>query len=291
MRKESDEVKDMTRQSRRQRRQYRNYAVGITGLLFAASIMLGGLAWKKLGDNENLPQTASVQSKTVGEDAAIAEGNNTEPVSAEPVGAETVSAEPISTDAEHTEGELQQADTPWYLEVVNKWNPITEDYNRKNLVEAADGVEVDERIYEPLMAMLEDAKQANDGQLPILASGYRTQERQQELYDEKIAEYRDQGYTEQEAVEEAQQWVAVPGTSEHQIGLAVDINGAIWDIYPWLQENSYKYGFIFRYPSSKTELTGVSEEVWHYRYVGEEAAAAIFEQGICLEEYIKQQEG
>ena len=85
----------------------------------------------------------------------------------------------------------------------------------------------------------------------------------------------------------ARQWVAEPGTSEHQLGLAVDINGATYDIYFWLQENSYKYGFIFRYPGNKTDLTGVAEEVWHYRYVGKEAAKIIYENGICLEEYME----
>ena len=75
-------------------------------------------------------------------------------------------------------------------------------------------------------------------------------------------------------------------TSEHQLGLAVDINGAVYDIYLWLEENSWKYGFIFRYPAYKTDLTGVAGEVWHYRYVGREAAREIMEQGICLEEYL-----
>ena len=76
-------------------------------------------------------------------------------------------------------------------------------------------------------------------------------------------------------------------TSEHQLGLAVDINGAVYDIYLWLEENSWKYGFIFRYPAYKTDLTGVAGEVWHYRYVGKEAAQEIYEQGVCLEEYLE----
>ena len=85
--------------------------------------------------------------------------------------------------------------------------------------------------------------------------------------------------------------MAVPGYSEHQAGLAVDINGATYDLYFWLQENSYKYGFIFRYPGSKTEITGVAEEVWHYRYVGVEAATEMYEKGLCLEEYLAERQG
>lgn len=82
----------------------------------------------------------------------------------------------------------------------------------------------------------------------------------------------------------------MPGHSEHQLGLAVDMNGAVYDLYLRLQENSYRYGFIFRYPGEKTEITGTAEEVWHYRYVGEEAARRMYEQGICLEEYMEQKE-
>lgn len=90
--------------------------------------------------------------------------------------------------------------------------------------------------------------------------------------------------------EQAKQWVAVPGYSEHQLGLAVDINAATYDVYFWLQENSYKYGFIFRYPAGKTDITGTAEEVWHYRYVGVEAATEIYERGICLEEYLEEKQ-
>ena len=90
----------------------------------------------------------------------------------------------------------------------------------------------------------------------------------------------------------AEQWVAIPGTSEHQLGIAVDINADTTkssrdDVYNWLEENAHTYGFIKRYPSNKTDITGVINEPWHYRYVGKEAASAIYSQGICLEEYIE----
>ncbi|MCB6367700.1 M15 family metallopeptidase, partial [Intestinibacillus massiliensis] len=92
-------------------------------------------------------------------------------------------------------------------------------------------------------------------------------------------------------------WVAVPGTSEHQLGLAVDLvslsnqnlnhsqeNTAL---QKWLMKNSWKYGFILRYPSDKSSITGIGYEPWHYRYVGKKAAKAIYEQGVCLEEYLQ----
>lgn len=181
----------------------------------------------------------------------------------------------------------EETDKPWNLIIVNNKNPIPENYT-VNLVELEGGEYVDERIYEPLIKMLEDAKEGNLGKLPMVVSGYRTQEKQQSLYDDKIAKFKKQGYSDSEAVKQAKQWVAVPGYSEHQLGFAVDINGATYDVYLWLQENSYKYGFIFRYPGDKTDITGVAEEVWHYRYVGIEAAKEIYEKGICLEEYLNE---
>lgn len=177
-------------------------------------------------------------------------------------------------------------DKPWNLMLVNKENSIPDNYN-VNIVEVEGGEYVDERIYEPLMEMLNAAREGNRGELPIVVSGYRTQEKQQRLYDEKIEKFKKEGYSAKEAVKQAEQWVAVPGYSEHQLGFAVDINGATYDVYFWLQENSYKYGFIFRYPGSKTDITGTAEEVWHYRYVRKKAAKEIFERGICLEEYLK----
>ena len=135
--------------------------------------------------------------------------------------------------------------------------------------------------------MLNDAE--DEGLEPIVVSGYRDEKEQARLYDEKVNEYRIQGYSKEDSAQLAQQWVNRPGYSEHQLGIAVDINGATYDIYLWLQENSYKYGFIFRYPGNKTEITGGAEEVWHYRYVGVEAATQIWEQGICLEEYLENQ--
>lgn len=182
--------------------------------------------------------------------------------------------------------DLASEDADWNLTLVNRWNPLPENYDI-DLVEVPGGEKVDKRIYEPLMEMLEAAKEGNWNQLPVVVSGYRTQEKQQELYDEKIAEYRKQGYSKDEAVKQAEQWVAVPGCSEHQLGIAVDINGSTYDLYFWLKENSYKYGFIFRYPGGKTNITGTAEEVWHYWYVGVEAATEIYKQGLCLEEYLE----
>lgn len=130
-------------------------------------------------------------------------------------------------------------------------------------------------------------------QYPVVREGYRTAEEQQEILDDKIQSYINQGYSQVKAERTAKEWVALPGTSEHQLGIAVDINAdkskcSNEDVYGWLAENAYKYGFVLRYPPGKQKITGTSYEPWHYRYVGEEAAKEIYERGICLEEYFKQ---
>ena len=178
----------------------------------------------------------------------------------------------------------------WNLIVVNRWNELPEDYSVE-LTELSNGQKVDSRIYPYLQEMF-DAARAEDV-YPVVREGYRTAEEQQEILDDKIQSYINQGYSQVKAERTAKEWVALPGTSEHQLGIAVDINAdkskcSNEDVYGWLAENAYKYGFVLRYPSGKQKITGTSYEPWHYRYVGEEAAKEIYERGICLEEYFKQ---
>ena len=137
--------------------------------------------------------------------------------------------------------------------------------------------------------MFDDARAA--GLELFVREGYRTTQDQKQIMEERIQQYRNEGYSRSEAKELAEKYVAVPGTSEHELGIAVDINADTSKcssdaVYTWLANNAYRYGFIKRYPSEKTEITGVNNEPWHYRYVGVEAAKEIQERGICLEEYI-----
>ena len=176
----------------------------------------------------------------------------------------------------------------WELMLVNRDNYVPDIYEI-DFTELSNGQKTDSRIYPYLQEMFDDAR--NAGVYPFVREGYRTAEEQQQILDDKIAAYRSEGYTKHMAEETAMEWVALPGTSEHQLGIAVDINADTSkcsrdDVYNWLLENSYKYGFIQRYPSGKTSITGVANEPWHYRYVGKDAAEAIHQSGMCLEEYI-----
>lgn len=179
-------------------------------------------------------------------------------------------------------------DNGWNLILVNRNSYIPDDY-KVELTELSNGEKVDSRIYPELQEMFNDARAQGYGL--FVREGYRTQEEQQQLLDEKIEAYENEGKSKSEAKKLAEQWVAIPGTSEHQLGIAVDINADTTksssdDVYSWLAENAHKYGFIKRYPSDKTDITGVINEPWHYRYVGTEDALEIYSQGMCLEEYI-----
>lgn len=184
----------------------------------------------------------------------------------------------------------QIAEEEWCLILVNKEHCIPDNYEVE-LVELSNGQCVDRRIYPALQEMFDTAR--SEGIYPVVASGYRTAEKQQSLMDEKVAAYLVEGYSLWEAKEKAEIWVAAVGTSEHQLGISVDINAdgvqsAGSEVYEWLDENSYRFGFIKRYPEDKTEITGIINEPWHYRYVGKRAAAEIYRSGVCLEEYLEE---
>ena len=179
----------------------------------------------------------------------------------------------------------------WKLILVNAGHPLPEDFTVK-LKALRNGHFVDERIYPELQQMFDDARA--EGIYPLINESYRTAERQQEILDKYIAQYEKNGMSRAEAEAKARTVVALPGTSEHQLGLALDIiaekdadSTATWQ---WLKENAWRYGFILRYPEDKEEITGISFEPWHYRYVGKEAAQEITSSGICLEEYLSANE-
>ena len=168
--------------------------------------------------------------------------------------------------------------------LVNRYNPLPEDYTF-DTVDLSNGKQVNELIYDDLQQMFDDARAA--GFEPYVSEGLRTGEEQEKMMQEYIDAYIADGHTEEDASRLALDYVAQPGTSEHEAGLAVDINGDKEELYDWLAENAYKYGFILRYPAGKEYLTGISFEPWHYRYVGRDYALEIYNNGECLEEYVE----
>ena len=182
----------------------------------------------------------------------------------------------------------------WRLLLVNKQHPVPENYTFTP-GKITGNMKCDARIIDDLMAMMEAAKA--DGINLMVCSPYRDYNRQTVLFNRKIDYYMNKGYSYLEAYKISSITVTVPGASEHQIGLALDI---VSDTYPyleiefgetqagkWLNKHNCEYGFILRYPLGKEYITGIQYEPWHFRYVGKEAATAIMSQGITLEEFLE----
>ncbi len=190
------------------------------------------------------------------------------------------------------EGEVSFSSDDWKLILVNKQHPIPDDYEFK-LGTISGNMKCDERVITPLLDMLKAARA--DGVNLIVCSPYRDIDRQTMLFSKKVDRYMSGGMSYMDAYNLASQAVTVPGSSEHQIGLAVDI---VTDGYSsldegfgetaagkWLAANSSNYGFILRYPAGKEHITSIEYEPWHFRYVGVDAAKVITDNGLCLEEF------
>ena len=178
---------------------------------------------------------------------------------------------------------LQEQSSDWRLLLVNPQNPMPEGYT-VNVVEY-DDVEMDERICDAYKEMQRDAHE--NGYTLWISSAYRSVEKQQDLLDAEVSRHmREDGLSEEEALEKALQTMTVPGYSEHNTGLAIDLNGVTAIEDEWLCRHAADYGFILRYPQGKEAVTGIQFEAWHFRYVGQEHAQYMVQHDMCLEEYI-----
>lgn len=168
--------------------------------------------------------------------------------------------------------------------LVNKENKLSSDFKPDNLVEvkmcSLDNFYLEEEAANAYEQMCLDS--TNEGLNFSINSAYRSYDEQKNLYNDYLKLYG-KGYVDK--------YVAVAGHSEHQTGLAIDLESLEYDIfknskeYLWVKENSYKYGFIIRYQEGKEKITGYSAEEWHIRYVGEKAAEYIYKNNITFEEY------
>ena len=184
--------------------------LSIVVLLGAAAVLVMALSpWE--GDTRPAPVGQDALRIYTRQPEPAPSANQPEPVppanQPEPIPTEPAPAEPIDKDS-------------WELLLVNRWNPLPEGYSIQT-VELRNGLRVDERCYQDLQAMMDTCRA--EGLSPVICSAYRTQEYQERLYRAETERWLERGYSQSDAEEEAGKSVAVPGTSEHQLGLAVDI--------------------------------------------------------------------
>ena len=215
--------------------------------------------------------------------------------SKEEVSSEIISSEENTSFNEETPHGLD-ADFENLL-LVNGWNPLPEDFDYEGHLTTIPKkyikgslTQIDKDVWPYLEAMLDDAK--NEGIDIGVWSPYRSYATQKWLYEKQVKKQIANGVPESQAEDKAATIVARPGTSEHNTGLALDINCANHSFketkaYKWLKENAENYGFIMRYAEEKQEKTGVIYESWHWRFVGIKAAHEINALDMCLEEYVE----
>jgi D-alanyl-D-alanine carboxypeptidase len=225
--------------------------------------------------SENTTNTVSAPEESVSESSTDSKPTETEPMPGE-------SASGTDTEPTETETEPSYTETPTpppitegitYINgilVVNKTYSLPADYNP----------EVNSEAHTALCTMFADA--AKEGLSLWVKSGLRTYADQKWQYNV---------YVERDGKELADTYSARPGHSEHQTGLAFDLNSLYKSFGDtaegkWLAANCHRYGFIIRYPAGKEHITGYMYEPWHVRYVGTEHATAMAESGQCLEEYL-----
>ena len=238
---------------------------------------------------EQLPEPGNPQEPSQPEDPIVP----SDPVDPEEP---SVPSEP-ETPEEPSEPEIPSVsskDDPLLI-LANVDNPLPEDFEVGELETVQGNYKLDIRAASYAREMIADAKE--DGITLQLCSSYRARSLQQTLFDNKYNYYISNGWNEADAYAKTATIIAIPGTSEHQTGLCMDVvtpsyqvldaGYAETDAAKWLAANAYKYGFILRYPKDKQEITKIIFEPWHYRFVGIENAKLIKDSGLCLEEYLE----
>lgn len=226
---------------------------------------------------------ASASQNSDGAGTSITKETTTEPVTIESEYAYAGFTPKLSNITTDEKADLSKV-------IVNGDYCLPEDYTPvlKEAV-AGSGINLDYRVASYYQAMYDAAQEDNITLKPV--SGYRSYDHQKKNFEARIQTYIDSGMTREEATVEAAKIIMVPGSSEHNAGLAMDICSLAESFentkeFVWLSENAADYGFILRYPKNKTDITKVTYEPWHYRYVGITAAKEITAKGITLEEYL-----
>lgn len=271
--------------------------IKLTALILAA-IMICGCS-------RSLPANADKKTEEPKESSSVVQQQEKKEEKAEPIKSEKqeqaesvaeTSSKPEAkaeskSESKSTEKKTDERD--WRLILVNPDNLIPDDFEVE-LEMTRYGYKVDKRIVKDVENMINAA--ANDNVSLLICYGYRTLEQSQQLFEKQINRQLARGLSQEEAVAEAKRWVAPPGTSDHHTGLALDIVTPEYQVLnhgfyntpagQWMAKNCWDYGFVIRFPEDKQDITGITYEPWHLRYVGKEHSLAMRENNECLEEYV-----
>ncbi len=286
-------VRTYTRKGKRRRRSpNRGGIIGIVVLCLIIAALVLALVMKMVGRNEDKPEnttTTTTSGMTTTLPNGTQEGTTAAPTTTQPA--------VITGEIENGALKIKVDNEKWMLTLVNKYYTIGEDYTPPELVKlsGSDGAsggngKLDARAAEYFEKMYAQCLE-DTGVILNTVSAYRTYEYQDGLYQRQVEREISRGLSEEAAKIKAATIVARPGTSDHNLGLAVDIGRITDDFenskgYKWLDQHAHEYGFVLRYPKDKQDITHVIYEPWHWRYVGVEAAKEMKESGQVLEEYL-----
>lgn len=263
----------------------------IIGAILLAKVLSSDDSSANVSSSE-MSTSSDGTNAVVSEDASSGEQSVTSSESS--VSSGTASSGEI--DSRYSVGESDEPWNEWYLKIVSAASPLEEGFDPplstiNQAYTAYSNMQFDSRAIGALEDMI--AAAAEDGVTLTVISSYRTLERQQELFDDKVRRVmlENPSLSREEAEDLAATEVTRPGTGEHHTGLAVDFNlseeefeGTVQDV--WLKSNAERFGFVNRYQADKQDITGIIPEAWHYRFVGAEHAKRINELNMCLEEYV-----
>lgn len=271
----------------------RNIFLGLCGAVIIVALALIAYIISTLGGSNDTTSSSDASSQNISSEVTSSEESSSTDISS----ADTSSTDSVSENTSSKKPTKKLDEDFQNLTLVNGWNPLPEDFDYEGHLTTIPQkyikgslTQIDKDVWPYLKAMLDDAR--DDGIDMGVWSPYRSYATQKMLFERQIKKQIANGVPKAEAEDKAATVVARPGTSEHNTGLALDINCANSSFentkaYKWLERNAENYGFIMRYREDKQEKTGVIHESWHWRFVGINAAKEINQLDMCLEEYVE----
>lgn len=271
----------------------RNIFLGLCGVVIIVALALIAYIISTLGGSKDTTSSSDASSQNISSEVTSSEESSSTDISS----ADTSSTDSVSENTSSKKPTKKLDEDFQNLTLVNGWNPLPEDFDYEGHLTTIPQkyikgslTQIDKDVWPYLKAMLDDAR--DDGIDMGVWSPYRSYATQKMLFERQIKKQIANGVPKSEAEDKAATVVARPGTSEHNTGLALDINCANSSFentkaYKWLERNAENYGFIMRYREDKQEKTGVIHESWHWRFVGINAAKEINQLDMCLEEYVE----